>query len=55
MPIAILEKFVYTIPVVVLYLREQVHPKVVPSSLVDPLFGILSSWPISTCATPGGE
>jgi hypothetical protein len=41
MPIAILEKFIYTVPVVLLYLQGQVHPKVVPLALVDPVFGVL--------------
>jgi hypothetical protein len=41
MPIAILEKLIYTVPVVLLYLRGQVHPNMVPPALVDPIFGIL--------------
>ncbi len=41
MPVTILEKLVYTVPVVILYLRGQVHAKMVPPSLVDPLFGVL--------------
>lgn len=41
MPIAIAEKFVYTIPVLVLYSSGQVPRKILQSSLVDPLFGLL--------------
>ena len=41
MPIAILEKFIYTAPVVILYSLGEVQPKIVGSSLVDPIFGIL--------------
>ena len=49
MPIAIAEKFVYTVPVLVLYSLGQVHSNVARSSLLDPLFGVLMSLPsIST-------
>jgi hypothetical protein len=41
MPITVLEKFVYTVPVLVLYFRREIHPKIVLSSLMDPVFGIL--------------
>jgi len=41
MPIAIAEKFVYTIPVLVLYSLGQVHRNLAQTSLVDPLFGLL--------------
>jgi hypothetical protein len=40
MLIAILEKFIYTVPVVLLYLQGQVHPKILVPSLVDPVFGV---------------
>ena len=41
MVIAILEKFIYTVPVVILYLAGELHPKVLRPALIDPLFGIL--------------
>jgi hypothetical protein len=41
MLIAIAEKFVYTVPVLVLYSLGQVHSNVAQSSLLDPLFGVL--------------
>jgi hypothetical protein len=41
MLIAIAEKFVYTVPVLVLYSFGQVHSNVARSSLLDPLFGVL--------------
>lgn len=41
MLIAVLEKFFYTVPVVILYLRGEVDPRVLGPSLVDPIFGIL--------------
>jgi hypothetical protein len=41
MPITILEKLVYTVPVVILDFKGQVHAKIVAPSLIDPLFGIL--------------
>jgi len=40
-PITILEKFVYTVPVVLLYFAGRVHANIMQSSLVDPVFGIL--------------
>jgi hypothetical protein len=41
MPIAVLEKFVYTVPVLILYSFGKVHPNIMRPSLVDPIFGIL--------------
>src|SRR6267154_6531961 len=41
MPITILEKLVYTVPVLVLYLEGQVNARIVPRSLFDPVFGEL--------------
>jgi len=41
MPITILEKLVYTVPVVVLYVEGQVHPRILPPALIDPVFGVL--------------
>jgi hypothetical protein len=41
MPIAILEKFVYTVPVIVLYMAGKVHANILGPSLVDPIFGAL--------------
>ena len=41
MPIAVLEKLTYTVPVVLLYLNGRVQPSIVRSSLVDPIFAIL--------------
>ena len=41
MPIAIAEKFVYTIPVLILYSLGQVQSILVESSLLDPVFGLL--------------
>jgi len=41
MPITILEKFVYTVPVVLLYLDGHVNGNIMRSSLVDPIFGVL--------------
>jgi hypothetical protein len=41
MPITILEKFVYTVPVVLLYLGGRVHGSMMRSSLIDPIFGVL--------------
>jgi hypothetical protein len=40
-PITIFEKFVYTVPVVLLYLNGRVQGNIMRSSLVDPIFGIL--------------
>jgi len=41
MPIAVLEKFVYTVPVVLLYLRNQAALNILLPSLPDPAFGVL--------------
>jgi hypothetical protein len=41
MPITILEKLIYTVPVLVLYLEGQVNARIVPPSLIDPVFGVL--------------
>jgi hypothetical protein len=41
MPLAILEKFVYTVPVVILYTLGEVHPHIMRTYLVDPIFGVL--------------
>lgn len=41
MPITVLEKFVYTVPVVLLYFAGRVHVSIMQSSLVDPIFGVL--------------
>jgi hypothetical protein len=41
MPITILEKLVYTVPVVFLYLQGRVDARLVPPSLIDPVFGVL--------------
>lgn len=41
MPVTIAEKFVYPVPVVLLYFRGQVQPVILWGSLVDPIFGIL--------------
>ena len=38
---AILEKFVYTLAVVVLYLQNRVYPATLYISLVDPILGLL--------------
>ncbi len=40
-PIAVLEKLVYTVPVLLLYPAGDVHPNVLGPALVDPIFGIL--------------
>ena len=40
-PITILEKFIYTVPVVLLYFAGRVHVSTMASSLVDPIFGVL--------------
>lgn len=39
-PLTILEKLTYTVPVVLLYLLGRVHPSILRSSLVDPIFAI---------------
>src|SRR5689334_14156288 len=41
MPLTILEKFVYTVPVILLYFAGRVHGSIMRSSLVDPTFGVL--------------
>jgi hypothetical protein len=41
MPITILEKFVYTVPVVLLYFDGRVNGNIMRSSLIDPIFGVL--------------
>jgi hypothetical protein len=41
MPITILGKLVYTVPVVVLYLQGRVDAILVPPSLIDPVFRVL--------------
>ena len=41
MPLTILEKFVYTVPVLLLYFGGRVHGSIMRSSLVDPIFGVL--------------
>ena len=41
MPLAILEKFVYSIPVVILFSQGRLHPDILKSAMGDPIFGIL--------------
>jgi hypothetical protein len=41
MLLSILEKFIYTVPVVILYSLGRVSDSIMWSSLVDPFFGIL--------------
>ena len=41
MLIAILEKLIYTVPVLVLFSLGKVAPKIVGPSLIDPIFGVL--------------
>ena len=41
MLITILEKLIYTVPVLILYFLGRVHPSIVRFSLVDPIFGVL--------------
>ncbi|HWB87302.1 MAG TPA: hypothetical protein VG675_24380 [Bryobacteraceae bacterium] len=41
MLVAILEKFIYTMPVILLYCAGRVDQRIFASSLVDPVFGIL--------------
>ena len=41
MPIAVLEKFAYTVPVLILYSFGRVHLNIVRTAFVDPIFGIL--------------
>jgi hypothetical protein len=40
-PITVLEKFIYTVPVVLLYFAGRVHVSIMRSSVVDPIFGAL--------------
>lgn len=39
--LAIFEKLVYTVPVVLLYMRDKVGANILGPSLVDPIFGVL--------------
>ena len=41
MPLAILEKLVYTVPVIILYFLGETSAKILAPSLVDPVFGVL--------------
>ena len=41
MPITVLEKLVYTVPVVILYAMGRVPSNILVPSLVDPIFGVL--------------
>lgn len=41
MLLAILEKFIYTVPVLILYSQGRVQANIVHSSLFDPIFGVL--------------
>ena len=41
MPVAILEKLVYTAPVVILYVAGRVQTNILGPALVDPIFGVL--------------
>jgi hypothetical protein len=41
MPITILEKLVYSVPVILLYFAGRVHANILGPALVDPVFGIL--------------
>lgn len=41
MPLTILEKFVYSVPVVILYLMGKVTALILVPSLVDPILGLL--------------
>ena len=40
-PIAVLEKFAYTLPVLILYLMDKVQFNVLGTALADPIFAIL--------------
>ena|SRR5690349_16207556 len=40
-PIAVLEKFVYTVPVLILYLMGKVQRNVLGTAIADPIFAIL--------------
>jgi hypothetical protein len=58
MPVTVLEKLVYTVPVILLYLNGRVQGNIMRSSLVDPIFGILfvlayfrtaaKQWPVAS-------
>lgn len=41
MPLAILEKFIYSIPVIILYSQGRLHPNILKSATGDPILGIL--------------
>jgi len=41
MVVGMLEKVVYTLPVILLYLQGRVYPSTLYMSLVDPVFGLL--------------
>ena len=41
MPVAILEKLVYTVPVVILYIQGRAARSILEPALVDPVFGLL--------------
>jgi len=41
MPISILEKLVYSLPVLILYWLGKAHPSTVAPALIDPIFGLL--------------
>ncbi|HZD95993.1 MAG TPA: hypothetical protein VE133_17155 [Candidatus Sulfotelmatobacter sp.] len=41
MLISVMEKLIYTVPVIIFYLLGRVHPSIMRTSLVDPVFGLL--------------
>ena len=41
MPISILEKLVYAVPVLILYSLGKAHPSILGPALIDPLLGLL--------------
>src|SRR5882757_7235295 len=51
MVLAIFEKFVYSVPVVILFSLGRVAPTILVSSFVDPIFGVL--FIIAYFQTPG--
>jgi hypothetical protein len=53
MPITILEKFVYTVPTVLLYMSGRVHANIMRPSLIDPVFGIFFAIAYFRTATEG--
>jgi hypothetical protein len=55
MTITILEKLIYTVPVVVLYLQGRVDARLVPPSLIDPLFGALFAIAYFRTSRPSGS